>query len=112
MGKITYERGTTYTITHTYQKNGVDSTDGATLFFTVKSDQYDTSTDDSTAIVKKTVTMSGATNTFTIDPTDVADTVDPGDYYYDMKVKETGGAIYGVDSGTFKLIAQPTNRES
>lgn len=112
MGKITYTRGTTYTITHTYKKNGVDSTDGATLLFTVKPDEYDSTADDSTATLKKNVAMSGATNVFTIEPDDIDDSVEPGKYYYDMKVIETGGDIYLVDSGKFNLEATPTNRES
>src|SRR6185437_10894319 len=105
MGQLTYPRGTTFVITHTYQKNGVDSTDGAKLLFTVKQPEFDTSTDDSTAIVKKTITMSGATNIIQIDPADVADSVNPGDYNYDIKVIETGGAQYQVDSGTFTITA-------
>lgn len=115
MGKISYNRNTTYTITHVYQKNGVDSDEGETLFFTVKADEYDTDSVDASAIVSKTIDMDGATTVFTIDPGDIDDTVDPGKYFYDIKVKESNGPppiIYGVDSGTFTLAATPTNRES
>lgn len=112
MGKINYTRGTTYTITHTYQKNGIDSTDGRTLLFTVKSVPNDTSADDSTAVIKKNIPMTGATTVFTIAPSDIADTVAPAKLHYDIRVIETSGAIYDVDNGTFTLTATATNRES
>lgn len=113
MGQISYNRNTTYVITHTYEKDGVAATTGSKLFFTVKPTQYDTdSTDTTNSIIKKTVTMSGATNTITINPTDVADSVVPSTYYYDIKILDQSGAIYLGDSGTFKLTATPTNRES
>jgi hypothetical protein len=113
--KIDYERNTTYTFDHVYQKNGVDSDAGMTLFFTVKTDQYDSSTDDSTALIKKTYSMNGATTTVTISPGDIADTVEPGDYFFDIKIKESDGppkVIYPGISGTFSLMAHSTNRES
>lgn len=112
MSKIKYNRGTTMAITHTYQKNGEPSDAGETLFFTVKPDEFDTSANDSTATVKKDVTMNGATNIITIEATDIDDTVEPGTYYYDVKVKENGGNIYLVDSGEFIINATPTNREA
>ena len=110
MGQITYPRGTSFNLTHIYQKNGVDSTDGAKLLFTVKQPQFDSDSSDAAAIIKKNITMSGATNVITIDPEDVADSVDPGDYNYDLKVIETGGSQYQVDTGTFTITAGPTNR--
>ena len=112
MGKIEYTRSTTMAITHTYRKNGEDSDAGQTLFFTVKADKYDSDETDASALIKKNITMSGPTNVIAVDPTDIADTVEPGKYYYDLRVKESGGNIYLVDSGTFTLVATPTNRES
>lgn len=112
MGKITYDRGTTYTLTHIYQKNGVNSSDGVTLFFTVKSVDNDTDATDSTAILQKNVSMSGATNTITILPTDIPVTQEEGKYFYDLKVKESETVTYKVDEGTFVLNASPTNRNS
>lgn len=110
--KITYNRGTTYTITHVYNVNGSPSVAGVTLFFTVKTVPYDSSAIDTTAIVKKNIAMSGATNVITVLPTDIPDTVVPGNYYYDLKVLDNTGAIYLVDNGSFVLTATPTNRES
>lgn len=112
MGVLTYNRGTTFTLTHIYQKNGAPSSDGSELLLTVKQPQYDTDATDSNAILKKTIPMSGPSNTIVINPADIADSVTPGQYYYDIKVKETGGAIYLADSGTFVLSATPTNRLS
>lgn len=112
MGQLTYPRGTTFNITHIYQKNGVNSSDGATLLFTVKVPEFDSDSTDAASIIKKNIAMSGATNVIPILPGDVADSVAPGDYNYDIKVIETGGAQYQVDSGTFTLTAGPTNRLS
>lgn len=113
--QLDYERNTTYTITHTYNKNGVPSSDGITLFFTAKTAQFDTNTSDATAIVKKTVSMSGPTTVFTINPEDVSDNVVAGKYFWDIKVKESDGppkVILPAASGTFNLMAHPTNREA
>lgn len=112
---IEYERNTTLPITYNYLKGGVPSSDGITLFFTVKATQFDTSTDDSTAIVKKTLSMSSSATSFTIDPADIADTVAGGNYFYDFKIKESNGppkVIFPGVAGVFLLDAHPTNREA
>lgn len=112
---INYYRNTTFTFTHIYQKNGVNSTDGIKLLFTVKPVQNDDSASDATAILKKTVAMSGASTVVTINPGDLADTVAPGDYYFDIKIIESEGTppvIYQATAGKFTVIAEPTNRES
>lgn len=113
MGKITYARGTTYSITHNYTGPIL----GATLYFTVKNVEFDTDgTDVSNSILTpKNLPMSGSTfpqtTTITIGPFDIADTVVPSDYFYDIKVLDTSGNVYLCDSGTFTLTASPTNRE-
>lgn len=118
MNPITYVRNTTLPITFIYEKNGVPSTDGVSLYFTVKAAPgYDSSATDTTAIVSKKVSMaSSSTVSFTIDPPDVADTVAPGkNYVYDFKMQETGTnpiVIYPAGNGQFILEALPTNRES
>jgi len=115
MAKITYQRNTTYTITHIYQKDGVLSSAGHLLLFTVKQSQYDADSSDTAAIVKKSITMSGPTNNIIINPGDIADSVPPGTYYFDLLVVESTGpppVIYPAASGKFILTAQPTNRES
>jgi hypothetical protein len=116
MGKLTINRGTTFTIGITYQKNGVASTlVGATIRFTVKTSEFDTSVTDSTAVITKNVTSHiDATNgksMITLNPTDTA-TLTPGKYYYDIKVAEASGTIYKIDEGTLILDGSPTNRLS
>lgn len=114
MTTLNINRGTTYTIGLTYKKDGVaTSLVGATVRFTMKDAEYDSSTTDSTALINKNVTdgASDGTATITINPSDTA-TLTPGKYYYDIKVAEAGGDIYKVDEGRIKLDASPTNRLS
>ena len=114
MGKLTIDRGTTFTIGVLYKRNGVaESLVGATVRFTVKSAEFDTSTTDSTAIITKNVTDGNAQGeaTITIDPADTA-TLVPNKYYYDIKVEQADGQIYKIDEGTIKIDGSPTNRLS
>jgi hypothetical protein len=89
---------------------------GETLYFTVKNVEYDADNTDTTEslLTPKTITMTGSTfpqsTVITINPADIADTVDPGDYYYDIKVLDTNGDVYLCVSGSFVLTASPTNR--
>lgn len=114
MATLKVNRGTTYSISVNYQRDGVATTlVGATVRFTMKETEFDDSTDDSTAAVLKNVTDGDASGnaTITIDPADTA-TLTPGDYFYDIKVQEAGGDIYKVDEGKVKLDGSPTNRLS
>lgn len=82
----------------------------------MKNLEYDDDVTDVTnsIMTPKTLTMSGSTfpqtTVVTILPTDIADSVIPNDYYYSLKVKDTTGAEYLADSGTFTLNASTTNR--
>ena len=108
MGKISYTRGTTYTIGVTYANaNGVV---GQTVMFTAKTVQYDSDTADATAIFKQDQTLVSNAATITISPSSIAPTVAPGNYHYDVKVLDVSGEIYPIDSGVFTLKATPTNR--
>ena len=116
MTKLKINRGTTYAITLNYTKNGVaTSLVGATVRFTMKDVEYDTSTTDSTAEVIKNVVngTAGGVATITLNPSDTA-TITPGKYYYDIKVDENsdGTVVYKVDEGTIVLDGSPTNRLS
>lgn len=114
MAQLKIARGTTYTINFAYLRNGEPETlVGATVRFTVKTSEYDSSTDDSTAVLTKNVNdgTSGGLATISIDPTDTA-TLDPGNYFYDIKVEEADGDIFKVDEGKIKLDGSPTNRLS
>lgn len=112
MANLKINRGTTYTRSGTYSKNGVLQTlVGATVRFTMKSEKYDSDTDDSDAKILKNITDGTAQGAYviTIDPSDTA-TLEPGKYYYDIKVENADGTIYELDEGTIKLDAGPTNR--
>lgn len=114
MAKLKINRGTTYTIDVEYLKSGVaTSLVGATVRFTVKDAEYDTSTDDSTGLIVKNITdgtVDGVAE-ITLDPADTAE-LEPGKYFYDIKVDEfsDGATVYKVDEGTIKLDGSPTNR--
>jgi len=112
MATLAINRGTTYTIGVEYQKDGEPATlVGATVRFTVKTEEWDDDMDDSDASILKNVTdgTSAGLATITIDPEDTA-TLTPGNYYYDIKVEEAGGEIYKIDEGKIKLDGSPTNR--
>lgn len=114
MANLKINRGTTYTINFSYQRNGeAETLVGATVRFTAKSAEYDTDTDDSDASIVKNVSSGNSDGEaiITIDPADTA-TLTPGTYYYDIKVEEAGGEIYKVDEGKIKLDGSPTNRLS
>jgi hypothetical protein len=112
MATLKIDRGTTYTIGIVYKRDGEPATlEGATVRFTMKTAEYDSDTTDSDAIVKKDVTDgdAGGNATITIDPADTAE-VEPGQYYYDIKVEQADGEIYKIDEGKVKLDGSPTNR--
>lgn len=78
----------------------------------MKADKYDTSATDATAIIKQDVTLTANSGVIDLNPNTVADTVEPGKYYFDMSVLDTSGEIYSIDSGVFTLTAGTTNREA
>lgn len=114
MADFVINRGTSFGIDVVYKKNGVAaSLVGATIWFTMKKREYTEDTDDSDASVQKIVTShtnapAGLSNV-TILPADTQD-LHPGDYCYDIKVKEAGGTIYKLTEGTLTLDGSPTNR--
>jgi len=112
MGKLTMDRGTTFTIGLAYKKNGVpESLVGAIVRFTVKNAEFDSDVADTTAIISKNVTNGDVNGLATIllEPEDTA-TIIPNKYYYDIKVEQADGEIYKVDEGTIKIDGSPTNR--
>lgn len=116
MAQLKINRGTTYTINFVYKRNGVATTlVGATVRFTMKTNEYDSDSTDSTAVVEKNITSGNSSGqaVITINPSDTA-TLDPGKYFYDIKVDvaSNGVTVYKTDEGTIKLDASPTNRLS
>lgn len=111
MAKITYARGTDFSFTHVYQINGVNATTGQKLFFTVKP-AVDDDVTDALAIVKKTITMTGASNAVAIAKADIDDTHDAGNYVYDIRVQDSVLGLILLQSGVFELAVTATNRLS
>jgi hypothetical protein len=114
MATLKIDRGTTFPITVNYTRGGVATTlVGATVRFTMKSEEYTNDFDDSDASVQKNVTNGTAEGsaTITLNPADTAQ-LTPGDYFYDIKVQESGGSIYKIDEGKVVLGGSPTNRLS
>lgn len=107
---ITYYRSTTFPLTVTVTPP--DGLTANTALFTVKTDQYDDDASDTDAIVKKTISGVGNVFTTSIDPSDIADSVDPGTYYYSIHIVLSDGTIAPFADGKFYLKADPTNRES
>lgn len=112
MANLKINRGTTYTIDFTYQRNGVATTlVGATVRFTMKTSEYSSDATDSDASVLKNITSGTVDGTATIalDPVDTA-TLTPSKYYYDIKVEDASGNVYKCDEGKVVLDGSPTNR--
>lgn len=116
MAKLKINRGTTYSRTVNYSVDGVPtSLVGSTIRFTIKSNEFDSDTTDSDALVTKNVTNGTAEGVavITLDPTDTA-TIEPDTYFYDIKVdvNSDGATVYKLDEGTILLDGSPTNRLS
>lgn len=107
---ITYYRSTSFSFEATpTPPDGLTVSSG---LFTVKENQYDTDATDATAIIKKSVAAVAGVCEFNIAPGDVADTVEPGAYWYSIHIVLSDGKIYPFASGKFNLKATSTNRES
>lgn len=97
---------------HTDSDGNPVSLVGATVYFTVKTEQWNDDTTDASALIKKTITShtnaaQGITD-WTL--TDVDMHVDPDNYYYDIIVEYAGQSQPPSLYGRFKVIGTPTNR--
>ena len=109
------DRGTTYAISGTYTDDAGDAIDisSSEIFFTVKASKYDTSSDDSTALISKSgVITSGPDGTYTITLTPTDTLVTPGKYYYSIKIDVDGddANVKLLASGKVKVVGNTTNR--
>lgn len=107
---ITYYRSTYYTIE--VEVTPPDPLTATTALFTVKSNKFDSDSTDTTALVKKTVSLSDNKGTIVIEEGDISDTTDPGTLYYSVHTVLSDGNVYPFASGKFVLKATTTNRES
>lgn len=120
MANLKVNRGTTYIIHYQHQHDSVTAAlTGCTVYFTLKSAEYDTDADDSDALVAKTlIQANGDIPDHLVGAVDIevlpgdTDTLTPGKYHYDIKVKESDNRVYKVDEGTIKLDGSPTNRSA
>lgn len=112
--KLTVNRGTTFAINGTYKENGVaTSISGASIRFTVKSDEWDADADDSDAVITKSGSIvSASAGTYQITLTDTDTYITPGTYFYDIKIELANGTIYRLAFGQFVISGSPTNRTS
>lgn len=109
-------RGTTYTIQGFYTgSDGSTDITGATVFFTIKSEEYDTDSADSSALVLKNITAftdaAGGEYAIELDPEDT-EGITPGDYYFDVSIKLADDSIHELDEGRVRIDASPRNRLS
>lgn len=115
--KISLYRGATYP--SVYQHTDGDGVElpltGCTVFFTIKSAKYDEDSTDATAIFTATVTShtdaaAGLTGWDTLIP---SVGVDPGKYYFDICVQDSGGEkLPPVIIGECQILGKRTNRSS
>lgn len=109
----TINRGTTIYFDVNYAKNGEASTlVGATLYMTVKDKEFDKDQSDTTSLIKKTVSShTDAANGKSVIKLSPQDTwIKPGNYYYDIQVKESNGDVYELSQGRFTVDNSSTNR--
>ena len=84
---------------------------GSTVFFTVKARLQDI--DDEALITKDVTSHSDPTNGITIITlTDTQTDIAPGNYFYDIKIKDSGGLISQTNSADFKILDRATIRSS
>lgn len=93
-----------------FHVDGVDLT-GSTVFFTAKP-TISNSADDSDAVIEKTVTShSDPTNGDTVIELTSTDTnVTPGNYYYDIQIKDAGGSITSIPVRILEIFGDITRR--
>jgi hypothetical protein len=109
--KLEIERGKTYNMSYTHPT----SMAGGTVYFTVKSAEYDTdATDASAAIPPKNITSftnGNLTASWTL--TDEDTYITPGKYYYDIVFENSAGESLPASWwGEVKVTGRPTNRNA
>lgn len=115
MSEITINRGNTFsgTVTITNSDGTPKDITGYTLFFTVKKNSNSITTDDSDAMISKTVTShtnpSGGISAIYLSPTDTS--LNPGSYIYDIKLKDASGSwVQSSITDKFNIRGVASNR--
>ena len=114
MSNLTIYRGDSKTYNLTFTENGaaLDIT-GYTIFFTVKTIS-DVATDDSEAVISKTVTShtnpTGGITQVVLSSTDT--NIDVDEYDYDFQFKTDADAITTFQKGRFNVLKDITRRTS
>lgn len=115
MADIEINRQTDISITFQYYES--DGTTprtlvGATVYLTIKNNPHDDDSDDSDALISYSTTShtnaAGGLTTLTL--TDSQTNVAPGNYFYDIVVKESNGLIYKATEGRCRIQGKVTNR--
>lgn len=115
--KIEIYRGVSYPVTYNHKDAAGASVPltGKRLYFTVKLAAYDTSTDDSTAVIKKTITThtNAALGITDFVLTDVDTYIEPGKYFYTFLIEDiaTNNTEPPTVLGTLTIKPQQTNRQ-
>lgn len=111
---LTIIRGDTTSIDFELTDGGdpVDLT-GATVFFTAKSAIDADATDAASAISVEVTSHTNPTAGETLIPLTASDTtVTPGEYFYDVQVKNLSGTILSIPYRKLEVVADVTRRTS
>ena len=125
MASIKVSAGTTFTMGYTYTKSTDNKTFlpfslvGCIVRFTVKKVEFDSNSTDTTALIKKDITVPNNADALLgktqiiLTPVDTA--ITPGTYYFDIKVEEPPinsiEQIFKTHEGSFVVDGSPTNRK-
>lgn len=109
-------RNTTYEMSYTH----TEAMTGFTVYFTVKTAEFDTDEPDTAATIKKTITsftnatvngvlVTNAKASWTLSDADMY--ITPATYFYDLIVEDASGAsLPPIFEGKFKVSGHATNR--
>lgn len=113
--KINVYRGTTYEFSyaHTDSAGAAVSLVGCTIYFTVKSAEFDSDATDAAAAIKKTISShdnaAAGLSSWRINDADTY--IEPGKYHFDVVVEDSNGRSLPPSLiGDFIVKGKPTNR--
>ena len=113
MGKITVRRGDTSVINVVYTaKNVPVDLTGSTVHFTVRATYAESQTDDTDALIQKTVTdhTDPTLGQTSIELTPTQTNIAASKYKYDVQVVDADGKVTTIDIGDFQVLPHVTVR--